>query len=267
MKKIQNNFSVDALCQTGILLSREELQLIIGGDSVKYGKYGISLLDDNGKLIRYVSYSEMESNGGDIGSDFENAWGYNPNYGSSSWGWNSSYGGNSSSYNSSVLSDLSSSLLCYMDQHNIGIQGEKPQGPSENLNHNYNANDNTIHLNNDRSIDYGTMVHEFTHAFQENEGMTGDRIYREFQAYMAQKVARASMGYGNGGVFENFADNLVDNNGYVNMSQFYSGLKDQFEDFKNNYPDYYRNEAPKEPYSNYNFNWEKLFNTIGIKMK
>lgn len=268
MKKILNNFSVDALCQTGILLSREELKLIIGGNSVKYGNYGISLLDDNGNLIRYVSYSEMGSNGGDIGSDFENAWGYNPNYGSSSWGWNSSsYGGNSSSYNSSVLSELSSSMLCYMDQHNIGVQGSNPLGPSENLNHNYNANDNTIHLNNDRTIDYGTMVHEFTHAFQQNEGMTGDRIYREFQSYMAQKLAQASSGYGYSGVFSDFATNIVDVNGYVNMSSFYSGLAAQYEDFKNSYPGYYRNEAPQGSFSDYNFNWEKLFNTIGIRMK
>lgn len=185
------------------------------------------------------------------------------------WGWpnSSSYGGSGSTYNSSVLNQLSSSMLCYMDQHNIGIQGDDPLGPCQTTNHNYNAKDNTIHLNNGTTVDYGVMVHEFTHAFQQNEGMTGDRAYREFQSYMAQKLAQASNGYGYGGVFSDFATNIVDDNGYVNMSSFYSGLAAQYDDFQKNYSSYYRNEAPQGSFSDYNFNWEKLFNTIGVKMK
>ncbi len=86
MKKITNNFGVDDLSQSGILLSNEELRLIIAGNSVKYGNYGISLLDDNGNLIRYVSYAEMENNSDALGSDFEMAWGYTSSYGTSSLG-------------------------------------------------------------------------------------------------------------------------------------------------------------------------------------
>ena len=272
MKKIKNNFGVDALSQTGILLSNEELRLIIAGNSVKYGNYGISLLDDNGELLRYVSYSEMESNG-NLGSDFNMAWGYIPGYSPSSWGhYSSFYGSSFGSYDSSVLEKLSSSMLCYMDQHNIGIEGGNPLGPVECVNHNYNSGDNTIHLNNGIPVGYGELVHEFTHAYQQNEGMLGDRIYREFESYMAQKIALAATGGGYSGVFENFATQVVDydinsDSLYVNMARFKAGLKAQFEDFKNNYKSYYNYETPSGSYDSYNFNWEGLFRTIGIKMR
>lgn len=261
MKKISNNFSIDLLLPTATLLSNEELRLIMAGDSVKYGTYGVSLLDDNGSLIRYVSYGEMEKNGGNLGSDFEMALGYNPGYGSSAWGSTSSSSYMGSSFNTfNVLNECSNSMLLYMEQHNIGLVS------SQCDTHNYNTGNNTIYVDNDTTFGYYEMVHEFTHAFQQNAGMTGDRIYREFQSYITSKLATVAKGYGASQIFSEWAFQIVDDNGCVDMKKFYSDLSNQFNEFQK-HKDLYNNESPIGTYSNYNFRWEELFNTIGIKMK
>lgn len=261
MKKISNNFSIDLLLPTATLLSNEELRLIMAGDSVKYGTYGVSLLDDNGSLIRYVSYGEMEKNGGNLGSDFEMALGYNPGYGSSAWGSTSSSSYMGSSFNTfNVLNECSNSMLLYMEQHNIGLVS------SQCDTHNYNTGNNTIYVDNDTTFGYCEMVHEFTHAFQQNAGMTGDRIYREFQSYIAGKIASATKGYPVGGIFQDWVYDIVDQNGCVNITKFQMELSNQFSEFKK-HGDLYKDQEPTTSFESYNFRWEELFRTIGFNVK
>ena len=277
-------YNIEQLQKYSVVLSPAEQLMLLGGNRHEEGKYGVSLLDDNGNLISFVSYGEIAKNYGYWGSNFEGdmgSTGFTQNIcGSdfSSCSWSSSLfcvsGSNYNytiwgSYEFEVLNRCSSSLLCYMERHGVEIDSAARRGPCENINHIYNGADNTIHINSDIPFGYEQLVHEFTHAFQKHENLENDRIYKEFQAYIASKIAAAMNGYPIAGFGSDWVSTLFyDDYDQLDMNKFYDGLREQYDEFcQDRYSDYYKGDKPDVPFFCYNFKWEELFRTIGIKMK
>ena len=239
------------------------------GESFQNG--WVQFSDDN---ISYLTenYPSYCGNSTYCGSGYEGS----TNYWGNTWGGNSNcyHGSNYNytiwgSYEFDVLNNCSSSLLSYMERYGIKIDSAARMGPYESVNHIYNGVDNTIHINSDIPFEYEQMIHEFTHAFQKHENLENDRIYKEFQAYIASKIAAAIKGYPIGGFGCDWVNSLFyDDYDQLDMNKFYDGLREQYDEFcLDRYSNYYRGDKPDVPYFCYNFKWEELFRTIGIKMK
>ena len=52
-------YNIEQLKKYSVVLSPAEQLMLLGGNRHEEGKYGVSLLDDNGNLISFVSYGEI----------------------------------------------------------------------------------------------------------------------------------------------------------------------------------------------------------------